>query len=292
MKAMSKLNAVFFIIAFCCSCNNSNPNPQQNNPKGPVAVPQTVNADSAAVSSAPQANNDTTSFHGAQIPIICYHQIREWRSTDSKSARVYIISPDNFRDQIKMLHDSGFHSILPDQLIAYLQRGEKLPSRPVMITLDDATGPQYDIGLPELDKYGFKGVFFIMTVVLGHPNYMTKDEVKDLAARGQDIECHTWDHHPTTKYQDKDWPVQIEKPRAELEQITGKPIKYFAYPFGLWNANAVEHLKKYGFTAAFQLAEKRDLNNPLYTIRRIIASGTYDRTELYKAIKRSFKVQE
>jgi peptidoglycan/xylan/chitin deacetylase (PgdA/CDA1 family) len=36
-----------------------------------------------------------------------------------------------------------------------------------------------------------------------------------------------------------DWVKQVDKPSQELERITGKPVDYFAYPFGLWNKQAV-----------------------------------------------------
>src|SRR5262245_8101722 len=32
-----------------------------------------------------------------QVPILCYHQVRDYRETDSKSARDYIVPPTAFR---------------------------------------------------------------------------------------------------------------------------------------------------------------------------------------------------
>ena len=113
-----------------------------------------------------------------QVPILCYHQIRDWRPTDSKSAREIIVPPDVFRSQIKILADSGFHTILPDDLYAYLTKGTPLPEKPVMLTYDDGDVDQYNIAAPEMAKYGFKGVYFVMTVSLGRSIYMTKEQIK------------------------------------------------------------------------------------------------------------------
>jgi peptidoglycan/xylan/chitin deacetylase (PgdA/CDA1 family) len=127
-----------------------------------------------------------------------------------------------------------------------------------------------------MKKYGFKGVFFIMTVSLGKlPHYMTKEQVKEISDAGNTIGSHTWDHHNVKKYQGNDWVIQIEKPTKQLEAITGKSIRYFAYPFGLWNPAAIPELKKRGFIAAFQLSDKMDPHDPLYTIRRIIVPGNW-----------------
>lgn len=224
-----------------------------------------------------------------QVPILCYHQIRDWQASDSKQAKDYIVPTDRFREQIKMLADSGYHTILPDQLIAYLTTGAALPEKPVMITFDDTNLDQYTNALPELEKYGFKGVFFIMTVSLNRPRYMTREQVKELSEKGHAIGSHTWDHHNTKKFEGQDWVTQVEKPKTTLEEITGQPVTYFAYPFGLWNQQAIPELKNKGVTAAFQLASKqRDEQDPLYTIRRIIASGYWDADRLYKNMVGSF----
>jgi peptidoglycan/xylan/chitin deacetylase (PgdA/CDA1 family) len=224
-----------------------------------------------------------------EVPILCYHQIRDWKPTDSKTSKDYIMPPADLKAELKMLADSGYHTILPDQLYAYLTKGEALPSKPIMRTFDDTDEDQYVVAWPEMKKYGFKGVFFIMTVSLGKvPHYMTREQVKELSDAGNVIESHTWDHHNVRKYQGNDWVIQIDKPTKQLEAITGKPIRYFAYPFGLWNRPALPELRKRGFIAAFQLADKMDPTDPLMTIRRIIVGGGWSLKTFNTAIHRDF----
>ena len=223
-----------------------------------------------------------------QVPILCYHQIRDWKPTDSKVSRTYIVPPAAFAAQMRMLRDSGYHTITPDQLYAYLISGRRLPEKPIMLSFDDTDLDQYTVAYPEMKKYGFKGVFFIMTVSLGRPHYMSRDQVRELSDQGNTIGSHTWDHHNVKKYEGNDWIVQLDKPTRQLEQITGKSIHYFAYPFGLWNTAAFPELKKRGFVAAFQLNEKPDPNDPLYCIRRIIVPGTWNGGVLNQWILRDF----
>ncbi|WP_375419409.1 polysaccharide deacetylase family protein [uncultured Hymenobacter sp.] len=223
-----------------------------------------------------------------QVPILCYHQIRDWTARDSKNAKDYIVPVEQFRAQIRMLADSGYHTILPDQLYAYLTTGAPLPSKPVMLTFDDTDLDQFTVARPELNKYGFKAMYFVMTVSLGRPRYMSKAQVRQLSDEGNVIGSHTWDHHNVKKYQGADWETQIDKPTRTLEEITGKKINYFAYPFGLWNPPAFPELRKRGFVAAFSLAEKRDQQDPLFTIRRIIASGYWKPRTLHNSMVQSF----
>jgi peptidoglycan/xylan/chitin deacetylase (PgdA/CDA1 family) len=223
-----------------------------------------------------------------QVPILCYHQIRDWKPTDSKTSRTYIVPPVAFAAQMRMLADSGYHTITPDQLYGYLISGNRLPAKPIMLSFDDTDLDQYTVAFPEMKKYGFTGVFFIMTVSLGRPHYMNRDQVRTLSEEGNTIGSHTWDHHNVKKYEGNDWVVQLDRPTKQLEQITGKSIRYFAYPFGLWNTAAFPELKKRGFVAAFQLNEKPDHTDPMYCIRRIIVPGTWNGKVLHQWILRDF----
>jgi len=44
-----------------------------------------------------------------QIPVLCWHQIRDWCPTDSKTSFDYVLSVAAFKMHIKMLADSGYH---------------------------------------------------------------------------------------------------------------------------------------------------------------------------------------
>ena len=242
----------------------------------PKSIPAGKTGDATAILARPQ------------VPILCYHQIRDWTARDSKGAKDYIVPIAAFKAQIKMLADSGYHTISPDQLYAYMTTGAKLPSKPIMLTFDDTDLDQFTIARPTLEQYGYKAMYFVMTVSLGRPHYMTKAMVKQLSDEGNIIGSHTWDHHNVKKYQGQDWVTQIDKPTKTLGEITGKKINYFAYPFGLWNTQAFPELKKRGFVAAFSLAEKRDQQDPLFTSRRIIASGYWSPKTLRNNIVQSF----
>jgi peptidoglycan/xylan/chitin deacetylase (PgdA/CDA1 family) len=224
-----------------------------------------------------------------QVPILCYHQIRDWKPTDKKVDKDYIIPIAAFKAHMKMLADSGYHTILPDQLYDYLTKGTALPSKPIMLTFDDTDLDQYLVARPEMKKYGFKGVFFIMTVSIGKvKHYMSAAQIKQLSDEGNVIASHTWNHSNFKKFTGKDWEIQLDKPTKKLEEITGKPIKYFAYPFGLWNTAGLPELHKRGFKLAFQLGEKRDANDPLMTVRRILDSGYWTTKTLSNSIRQSF----
>jgi len=226
-----------------------------------------------------------------EVPVLCYHQIRNNLASDSKRAHDDIISPDKFREHMKMLADSGYHTISPDQLYNYLVFDGKLPEKPIIISFDDTDEDQFTVGASTLEKYGFKGVYFIMTVSIGRKgriNYMTTAQIKQLADEGNTIASHTYDHKNFAQFTDEDWKTQIDEPTKKLEQITGKKIEYFAYPYGVYKASTLHKLKEHGFKAAFILSTARDETYPLLTIRRIIDPGRYSAKNLYYSINKSF----
>jgi len=282
-KQIRSLAGAGLVMTIYTSCNS---NAVVNQPHAtlaqPVSRPAVAEQRRAVIPSA------QVILHRPQVPILCYHQIRDWTPSDSRTAKDYIVPLNNFREQMKAFADNGYHTILPDQLYGYLVAGTPLPSKPIMFTFDDTRAEQYTVAREELNKYGFKGVYFIMTVSLGKPGYMTSEEVKELADEGNIIGSHTWDHSNVKKYAGLDWVKQIDKPSQQLERITGKPIEYFAYPFGLWNKEAIAQLKQRHFKAAFQLSAKRDDNDPLFTIRRIIVPGEWNTATLQRWMSQSF----
>jgi peptidoglycan/xylan/chitin deacetylase (PgdA/CDA1 family) len=275
---------VLILLAGC----TSNGNPINKN----VAVTDSARADSS---------NSVTSTHPTgpvadaatilartQVPVLCYHHIREFRPTDGENMKSYSVTPANFAAQMKMLADSGYHTVLPDQLYSYLAYGTPLPEKPVMLTYDDTDLEQYTLGAAEMKKYGFKGVFFIMTISMNRPRYMSKEQIKELSDDGHVIACHTWDHHMVTKYTATDWDLQLVKPRKQLEEITGKPVSYFAYPFGLWNQAAIPELQKRDYKLSFILSTKRDSIQPLQTVRRMIVPGQWSAAGMLRSMRSTF----
>lgn len=281
MKRFLALTAIF--IALLAACHSDS--------KSRIAADTTV-AQKELMDTASKKPADARAILAKrEVPVLCYHQIRNNLAGDSKRAHDDIIAPDKFREHIKMLADSGYHTILPDQLYNYLVYGAKLPEKPIMITFDDTDMDQFTVGNAALKKYGFKGVYFIMTVSIGRKgriNYMTKENIKQLADEGNTIASHTYDHKNFAQFTDEDWKTQIDEPTRKLVEITGKKIEYFAFPYGVYKASNLHKLKEHGFKAAFILSTARDEQYPLYTIRRIIDPGRYTAKNLYYSINKSF----
>lgn len=294
---MKNLIAALSAAVLLASCSGHT---AENDAKAKVeattAAPKTDS--SATNNSEPGPKADAATIMARpQVPVLCYHHI-----VSGKPKNPYEVTIDNFKQQMKALSDSGYHTILPDQYYNYLVYGKALPEKPVMISYDDTDEEQFSIAKPEMDKYGFKAVYYIMTISIGRPRYMNKEQIKQLADEGHVIGSHTWRHDRVDKLKDSntieyrgkkivvnEWDFQLTNTKKQLEEMTGKPVEYFAFPFGVWSKNALPEIQKRGYKMSFQLSEKRDPDMPLYTARRIIVAPSWSGTGMLKAMKSSFK---
>ena len=282
MKYISLKNCL--IIFLLASCNAT--------PEKEKAATASTNNTTQVTKTIVPGNQTTVSLEvmlaKKEVPVLCYHHIREVKPGQSESMKSYSVSPAQFAEQMKALHDSGYQTVLPEQLYEYLAHDGPMPAKPVMLTYDDTDEEQYSIAVPEMNKYGFKGVYFIMTISINRPRYMSKEQIKNLSDSGHAIESHTWDHHMVTKYTPADWDLQLSKPEKTLTGIIGKSPKYFAYPFGIWNQAAIPELKNHHYKMAFILSTKRDTSEPLYTVRRMIVPGQWSTKGMMNAMKGTF----
>lgn len=266
------------LICVAVSCNSNEQNAAQIDQED-----QEVEVKKADTTRLSPALDTSALLNLPQVPVLCYHRIQPVARDE------YSVTPAAFAAQMQALADSGYQSILPDDLYAYLHQQKQLPAKPVMISFDDTRLEHFTIAKPNLEKHNFRGVFFIMTIAIGKKNYMSRQQLATLDSAGHVLGSHTWDHHKATEYTDSAWQVQLHGSQKTIENITGKPVKYFAYPFGLWNKEAAAYLNdKSDIKLAFILSGRRDSTYPFQTVRRMIVPPQWSAQGMIKAMRSTF----
>ncbi len=268
----NNLLLIFTILLLLAACNR----PVAHDSEG-------VENDSIATvaEEAPQPNSAAVIYTKKQVPVLCYHRLEFGRNDE------YTVTPTMFKAQIKALADSGFTSILPEEYYEYLVYNKELPEKPIMFTFDDSRVEHATIAAPVLEEHGFRGVFFIMTITYNKKNYMSTEQLAELAKNGHSVSFHSWDHTRATRYHnDSILRVNVTEPRQKLEEIIGEPVEYFAYPYGLTDS-ATNKLMEDHFKMSFILSTPQDSIYPLQSVRRMIACE-WSPQSLMKIMERTF----
>lgn len=194
-----------------------------------------------------------------RVPVLLYHHL-EPGADGSNGA---IISTEEFAAQMAWLKANGFTTITTAQLLAWLEDGEPLPDRPVMVTFDDGYRSNYLHAYPVLQQHGFSGVIFMVTGLAGQKvgrlEYLTWEDMHAMTASGViEIQAHSHDGHRNIDGQPAlvhwseeeilaDWQLLSEAlAAAELPPATA-----YAYPFGAHDEECIDALRKAGVKLGF-----------------------------------------
>jgi peptidoglycan/xylan/chitin deacetylase (PgdA/CDA1 family) len=162
----------------------------------------------------------------------------------------------------------------------------RLPPRPVMITFDDNNAEQYAEAAPLLEKYGYRGAFFIMTVTIGKRYYMSAPELRDLEARGHVIGGHTWDHRDMAILEPEELQKQLDDSESDLQDALGHKPLFVSYPYGGYTQAVVAELQKRGYHGAFRLDNADDPPvDPPFMIPRAIIPGAWTLDEFAARVR-------
>lgn len=224
-----------------------------------------------------------------RVPILVYHGMRPLRPNDGDLVKMFNTEPQVFEKQMQYLKDNNYSVISFNDLYEALNSGKKLSEKSVILSFDDGSQSQYDYAFPVLKKFNFTATFFIFTSAPGHKYFLTWDEIKELDAAGMTIGSHTLNHPYLDKITDpKELEKQIIYGKTSLEKHMGKIVDFFAYPFGEYNDQIIEVVKKSGFKMARSIHIGRyHTIADLYTLKGILINSDYKRfvRELEKTTK-------
>ena len=190
----------------------------------------------------------------ARVPILMYHYVSDAPPTADRLRRDLSVSPADFAEQMRYLHDNGFTTISLDQLYANLSTGAPLPPKPVALTFDDGYIDHYANVFPVLKQFGQTGTFFVVadyaTFSYTNPLYMSWQQIREMADAGMRIESHGRTHRELRDrgFQFLVW--EVLGPIEQIEAYTGKRPRFFCYPVGHYDAAVIRMLKSVGTLAA------------------------------------------
>lgn len=185
------------------------------------------------------------------VPILVYHNIHPPYVGESDAVRKVTISPDVFEKEMNYLNMSGYHVISFSALEQYLDNGTQLPPRPIIISLDDCWEDQFTYAFPILRKYHFSAAFFVITNYVGHRDFLSWAQVRQLSSTGMTIGSHSRTHPFLDRVLDRTRLIaEIEGSKRTIEEEIKTPVNEFAYPYGAFDQSVVALVKSAGYRSA------------------------------------------
>jgi peptidoglycan/xylan/chitin deacetylase (PgdA/CDA1 family) len=165
--------------------------------------------------------------------------------------------------------DRGIFEIILEFVAQHSFNGE------VRLTFDDGNSSDYAIAAPELKRRGLGARFFVLAGKFGQEGYLSRAEVRDLAAQGFEVGSHGLDHVAWTDASDAALVREIKDSKAILEDVTGCRVRSAAVPFGLYDRRVLRELGRHGYHSVFSSDGGPRLTamvpTPRYSVQRNVA---------------------
>ncbi len=172
------------------------------------------------------------------VPILMYHHIGTAPAGADKIRQNLTVSTETFKRQLDFIKEKKYQAITFADIDNYIEHGIPLPSKPIIISLDDGYDDNYANAFPVLQANGMRAVFYIITDKVGAEGYMSWQQVKELRSANHEIGSHTRTHPDLAVISVSQQKLKDEIVNAKkiLEDQQLGPVFSFAYPSGKYNA--------------------------------------------------------
>ncbi len=217
--------------------------------------------------------------HGAVM--LMYHSVAPG---STRPEWPWAVSMRQFRTQMDILRAHGWATPTMGELLAEPSRWR---GRVAVITFDDG----YTDNLAAFDllrERQMQASCFIVTGSIGEaPQWssngrppttmLDRPQLRALAESGIEIGSHTVKHLRLPALDDAALAGELRDSRTSLEDITGAPVRSFAYPYGAWDARCAGAVREAGYAGACTTRTGWALRDgDPYSLRRLTIYNTDD----------------
>lgn len=173
-----------------------------------------------------------------RLTVLNYHQVMD--PADDYSS----VSTAAFRQQMEFLK-RNYRVVRLAEAVELLETPGRT-DRLVSVTFDDGYLDNARTAAPILRELGLPACFFVSTEMIGggrpFPHdvvqsrkqlHMDWSDVRELAAQGFDVGSHTCTHADMGAVSSAEAERELRESRVRLERELGRPVRLFAFPYGL-----------------------------------------------------------
>jgi peptidoglycan/xylan/chitin deacetylase (PgdA/CDA1 family) len=224
--------------------------------------------------------SNSVKSHTAVIPpVIQYHKIsKPWPDARVRGG---FTPPRRFARQMAVLKECGFVFYTASGLIEHFIEHDSFPENGIAVTFDDGWQDNYTNAFPVLRALGLVATVYIVPSCIGERStkavaegekpreHLSRKQVLEMSEAGIEFGSHSLNHRLLHQLPYKEIVLEVEEAKRQIEELTEKECKTFAYPAGYYNPLAQQVVADAGHIAAFSTTYGPVDTPDLYALNRI-----------------------
>jgi peptidoglycan/xylan/chitin deacetylase (PgdA/CDA1 family) len=216
------------------------------------------------------------------VPVFEYHRV----CSEQEFARSpWIVAARTFRSHLRYLKSRNCYT---PGILDILYPGPatpRRPGRPILLTFDDGYADTLDVALPIMREFGFSAIVSVLATFdhlhnwwddeeeILHADLLRPEQVLKLSAAGVEVASHTLTHPHLPRISPDELRHELTRSKQALEELLGKEVPVFTYPYGETNALVKSAAREAGYRCALAAyTGPICLRDDPFEIRRILVS--------------------
>jgi peptidoglycan/xylan/chitin deacetylase (PgdA/CDA1 family) len=179
------------------------------------------------------------------IPVLLYHNI-------SKEKNYKDVHVKAFYEQMKLMKKMRYKTVNLNRI------NSKNLQKKFVITFDDAYQNIHDYVMPILKELDYTATCFFVSNYINKFNYwdisnnnfkkiplMTDAQLNDWKDNDFEVGSHSLDHSNLNDLDEDELIIQLSESKKNLEDKFNIDVESFSYPYGKYNKNVIQLVKKY-----------------------------------------------
>ncbi|MGL4409448.1 polysaccharide deacetylase family protein [Zoogloea sp.] len=194
----------------------------------------------------------------SQVQILMYHRVGDFPGRVKAHGALYCHLP-RFRAQMRLFGWLGYTVVSLDDAVAGLRGERPLPPRPLVLTFDDAYVDFLEHAAPVLLEHGYPATVYAVSGLVGARSswdagvgpepapLMDAAQLREIQSLGFSVGSHSRSHVRLAEQDDARIRAEMHDSKASLEDLLGRPVQHFCYPYGSHDLRAVRAAAEAGY---------------------------------------------
>jgi peptidoglycan/xylan/chitin deacetylase (PgdA/CDA1 family) len=221
-----------------------------------------------------------------QVQILMYHRVGHFPGRVKAHGALYCHLP-RFRAQMRLFKVLGYSVVSLDDAAAGLRGELALPPRPLVLTFDDAYVDFLDNAAPVLKAHGYPATVYAVSGLIGTTSswdagvgpepapLMNAAQLREVQDLGFTIGSHSKSHLRLAQQDDACILAEARDSKLALEDLLGRRVDHFCYPYGSHDLRAVHAAAEAGYVTGTTCVRgaATPADDPLTLPRKAVSRG-------------------